>query len=351
MIKEIKISEFARHKQCHWSNHGQINLIIGENDSGKTQLLKLLYAIAKSLNSHAKKAKTTNEPWSNILAKKLLWTFQPDNFELGRLVNRSTKEAFKAEFTIQDQQYQFGFGKTTTKSIRDCSEPISNSSDVNAIYIPPKEVLSALDAIDATRKKLEIPGFDDTYIDLIDDLRLPATEGGIDKNLVAALKHLQDATGGGDIKLENGEFFFTRGREKYGMRSIAEGIRKISILNQLIRNRTLKNGSVLFIDEPETNLHPRAIILLVEMLFLIAKSGVQIYLATHSEFLLKRFEQLARTEQTANFVQLLSLTSASDSKKRQLTYSKSDLLDGLPENPIMEQSLDLYHKDVELDLI
>jgi hypothetical protein len=62
---------------------------------------------------------------------------------------------------------------------------------------------------------------------------------------------------------------------------------------------------------------------------------------------------MARKESTADFIQLLSLTSDTDknAKRRALNYQKSDLIDGLPENPIMAQSLDLYHTDVELDLL
>ena len=104
---------------------------------------------------------------------------------------------------------------------------------------------------------------------------------------------------------------------------------------------------MLFIDEPETNLHPKAIVLLVEMLYLVAQSGVQIYIATHSEFLLKRLEQLVRDNKQENFVNMLSITQ---NDKRELIYQQADLINGIIDNPILEQSIDLYHKDVELDL-
>jgi ABC-type transport system involved in cytochrome c biogenesis ATPase subunit len=351
------LEHFAKTKLSYPAVSSQINVVIGENDSGKTQLLKLLYSIAKSLDTYSKKQLTTKESWETLLANKLLWTFQPDNFELGKLVNRSSKVPFDVKFSLQQQDLSFGFVKTTSKTIRDCTSPNANFTTFNAVYLPPKEVLSAMDAIDAidaidaTSKQLQIPGFDHTYIDLIDALRLPVSTGDIDPNLEKALTLLQSVTGGGDIKQEKGEFVFTRGREKYGLRSVAEGIRRISVLSHLIRNRTIKTGSVLFMDEPETNLHPNAIVVLVEMLHLMAKAGVQIYLATHSEFLLKRFEQLARAEQTPDFVQLLSITTIPDDPRHKngLKYHKSDLKDGLPENPIMEQSLALYHGDVQLD--
>ncbi|WMP17090.1 AAA family ATPase [Thiothrix lacustris] len=347
MFERIDIKAFGRHQAFDWHQHSQINLIIGENDTGKTQLLKLLYSIAKSLELYEKRKKTTNDAWSELLAQKMMWVFQPDGFELGRLVTRGEGNKAAVEFRFQEENLHFSFGPATTKIIKECSSQVYQRAEVNALYLPPKEVISAIDAIDATRKRLEIPGFDDTYIDLIDLLRVPTSKGKISKHLMQAMEHLQTATGGGEMKQEQGEFVFTRGREKYGMRSVAEGIRKVSVLSHLIRNRSLKSGSILFVDEPETNLHPRAIVLFVEMLYQIAKSGVQIYMATHSEFLLKRFEQLARENKDANFVRLLSLTQSAE---RNIHYESRDLIEGLPDNPIMEQTLSLYETDVRLDL-
>jgi AAA15 family ATPase/GTPase len=80
IFNSIKLNAFGRHSQCNWTEHGQINLLIGENDSGKTQLLKLLYSIAKSLDSYSQNQSSTKEPWHTSLAEKLLNTLQPDNF-------------------------------------------------------------------------------------------------------------------------------------------------------------------------------------------------------------------------------------------------------------------------------
>lgn len=347
MLERLRIELFGRHRQLKWDRHGQINLLIGENDTGKTQLLKLAYSIVKSAELFNKRQQSTAEPWADLLAQKLLWTFQPDGFELGKLVTRGEGNKTRVDCRLDNENVFFSFGQGTNKQIKDCS-PLEHSPEpTTALYIPPKEVLSALDAIYASRKQLEIPGFDDTYIDLIDAIRLPTTQGNIAQKLLKALEHLKTATGGGELKQEKGDFIFTRGREKYGLRSVAEGIRKVSILSQLIRNRSIAKNTILFIDEPETNLHPKAIVLLVEMLYLIAKSGVQIYIATHSEFLLKRFEQLARQHEETDFIRLLSLNRED---RGELTYENCDLAEGLPENPIMQQSIDLFQDDIRLDL-
>ena len=53
-----------------------------------------------------------------------------------------------------------------------------------------------------------------------------------------------------------------------------EGIKKIGIIDRLLSNRYLQSGSIVFIDEPESFLHPKAIIEFIEsgMNFIIDKN-------------------------------------------------------------------------------
>ncbi|HMW37476.1 MAG TPA: AAA family ATPase [bacterium] len=68
----------------------------------------------------------------------------------------------------------------------------------------------------------------------------------------------------------------------------AEGVKKLGILTTLIRNRQLNKGTILFMDEPEAVLHPQAIRDLVKILNLLSQSGIQIFISTHSFFVIKQ---------------------------------------------------------------
>lgn len=185
-------------------------------------------------------------------------------------------------------------------------------------------------------------GFDQTYQDLIQALRVPNSPKAPEEEFQKVLASLHDIFQG-EVSMERKRFVFKRGRERYTMAQTAEGIKKISILTTLIRNRTLQKGTILFIDEPETNLHPRAIIAFCEMLFNLSQIGIQIYMATHSYFVIKQFELLARRNQAS--VQLCCLK-----KGEEIGVSFSDLQLGMPDNPIIEASIKLYEEDVRLDL-
>jgi AAA15 family ATPase/GTPase len=129
---------------------------------------------------------------------------------------------------------------------------------------------------------------------------------------------------------------------------MAEGIRKLSLIAYLLKNGRLAPGGprLLFVDEPEANLHPRAIVLLAEMLHGLARAGIQVFLTTHSYFVIKRLEQLARAQGADH--SLLDLRQEGGSRGVAGTVSR--LSDGLPDNPILQQSLALFDEDVRLDL-
>jgi AAA15 family ATPase/GTPase len=83
--------------------------------------------------------------------------------------------------------------------------------------------------------------------------------------------------------------------ESVSVQMAAEGIRKLGILQLLLENKQLNPGTsgTLFWDEPETNMNPKLVRIMVEMLLELARNGQQIVLATHDYVLLKWFDLLA----------------------------------------------------------
>lgn len=91
---------------------------------------------------------------------------------------------------------------------------------------------------------------------------------------------------------------------------------------------------MLFVDEPEVNLHPKAIVLFAEMLHEFAQSGIQVYLTTHSYFLLKRLEATGPREGD----RLRAARPAQATPDGGVTGTVTRLAQGLPMNPIVEES-------------
>lgn len=64
----------------------------------------------------------------------------------------------------------------------------------------------------------------------------------------------------------------------------------MALLWQLVKNGTLEKGSVLFWDEPEANINPTYLSIIVELLYELQRDGVQIFVSTHDYMLAKYFE-------------------------------------------------------------
>ncbi|ASF47331.1 AAA family ATPase [Methylovulum psychrotolerans] len=68
------------------------------------------------------------------------------------------------------------------------------------------------------------------------------------------------------------------------------GMTNLGMIQALLKYNIITAGSFIFIDEPETNLHPDWQVKLVEVLLLLAQGGVNIVITTHSSDLVKALE-------------------------------------------------------------
>ena len=332
----------------------EINVIIGKNDTGKTGLLKLLYTAAKSLEIYSLKKKTGDPSFKKELADKLATTFMPRKNGLGDLVQKGSKEKLDVNITIEHPKYKqviyFSFGERTESVITTCIEHVDAlpENSVNALFVPSKEVLTAFNDISVIRDNFYGKGFDDTYLDLIRALRLETTKGKLASELSSVNKSLEDLFEGKieQTGQEDQPFIFKKGNQQFTMQQTAEGIKKIGILTTLITNRQLGKGTILFMDEPETALHPDAVRKMVEMLVAMSKAGVQIFIASHSYFVIKQMAICAKRDQLH-----IKCWNLEKEMGMPVTNSFHDLIEGvLPDNSIVNQSLAMYNDDLKLNL-
>jgi len=333
-----------------------INLIVGKNDTGKTGLLKLLYSTVKALEVYSKKVKNSEVVFGRELSDKMLKTFMPRNNGIGDLVQKGSKDKLKVELSLvgdngkYDQDLYFSFGDRTERKIPDCNNDIKPipSNTINALFIPAKEVLTAFSDIRIIREQEYGVGFDDTYLDLIKSLDLPTTKERVGSELSSVNKSLEELFEGKIEQTGKTEqpFIFKRGNQKFAIQQTAEGIKKIGILTTLITNRQLGKGTVLFMDEPETALHPDAVRQMVEMLVAMSKAGVQIFIASHSYFVTKQLANSSKRENIETLCWNLEREQGSS-----ITNSFKDISDGvLPTNSIINEALKMYEEEIYQDL-
>lgn len=115
-------------------------------------------------------------------------------------------------------------------------------------------------------------------------------------------------------------------------------MRKLALLAYLLMDGTLREGSTLFGDEPESDLNPRLIVILSKVLSNLAGHGLQVVLATHSLFLLREIE-LARME-GKNSVRYVGLSLEGES----VTVEQSDELDGIGTLVLLDEELNQFDR-------
>jgi len=185
--------------------------------------------------------------------------------------------------------------------------------------------------------------FEEVYADIVDRAFLPVLRGPRGKTRNRLLTILQAAIDGKVISKE--ETFFLKNRQgELEFTLLAEGFRKLGLLWLLIQNGTMAEDSVLFWDEPETNLTPEVLKTLVTILLELQRMGVQVLLATHNYVLLKEFDLMMEEDDDVRFHALFR-----NEKGVVQAHSTDEYLEVQP-NKISDTYLNLYDRDVKRDL-
>jgi ABC-type ATPase involved in cell division len=284
MLSKIEFEKFTAFEKLSIPFSPGINVFVGENGTGKTHILKAAYAVCSVTNRHGHLAKEINE------------LFLPSNHQIGRLIKRK-KTSVKGKFRVFRQfdetlEVSLGLSFSSHDKYADKIDAVGKKiwfdKQLEAVYIPVKDMLANAPGFRSlfTERKIH---FEKIYSDIIDKAFLPILKGQPDNQRKTLLDKLQRAMSG-KVAMEGEEFYLRNQQGKLEFTLLAEGYRKLGLLWLLIQNGVLQNGSVLFWDEPETNLNPKMMETLIDILLELQRMGVQIFIATHDYVILKEFD-------------------------------------------------------------
>ena len=173
--------------------------------------------------------------------------------------------------------------------------------------------------------------FDDTYLDIINAAKIDISVGRNNAMKDAMLKRIQEITHGKVLyDGKRDEFYLVNGSSRQEFNLVAEGIRKMALLWQLVKNGTLEKGSILFWDEPESNINPSYISIIVELLLELQRKGVQVFVSTH-DYMIASYFEVRKTKNDS--IAFHSLSHAS--KSGELIYEKKEKFADLKNNAIV----------------
>lgn len=334
MIQKVTIKNLGIIDHLEFDRFRNINLIIGENGTGKSFLLKSLYSAMKTVEDYKRGEDVRSS--ADILAERLRWCFQTE--KLGDIVKKGSDEPLLFEMVWNEKKFSYGFTDNATVKVPNVTNEIDPLKS-NSIFIPAKEVLSLFNIILKSREVDRAFGFDDTYYDLVRALRIAPQRG---KNYSAFAKSRESLKNiiGGKVEFDDStnKWCYKKGNQKFSIGATSEGVKKIAILDRLLANGYLTKSSVIFIDELESALHPTAISDFLDIIDMIAYDmGIQVFIASHSYFVIKKLYLNALKRKA-------SIPCISLSKEMGIQYF--DMLEGMPENSIINESVRLYEEEI-----
>jgi predicted ATP-dependent endonuclease of OLD family len=295
MIKSLDINNFTVFPQASFTLSPQLNVLVGENGSGKSHLLKVIYSVLAVSAEEGRKPNTslpTKSMLQTRLAEKLIAVLRPET--LGRLARRKQGHErceLRYQFDNPDLDLDFSFATQSKSEVEIEKLPILWLEKA-PVFLPTRELLTIYPGFVSVYENHYLE-FEENWRDTCLLLGALALRGAKEKRVKELLAPLEEAMGGKVELDKNGRFYLTiPGQGQMEMQLVAEGLRKLAMLARLIATGSLMDKGYLFWDEPESNLNPRLIKQVARSILSLALNDIQLFIATHSLFLLRELDIL-----------------------------------------------------------
>lgn len=313
-INKISIKNFTVFESFELDFSPCMNVIVGENGTGKTHLMKLVDMFAKSTEENID------------INSSAHYYFQCSNTEL--LKNKNIGVA-SININYDDCDVSCTIYNKTSKDM--C---VRTSSNINSIFIPAKDMLTHSKGFCSLYDARYIP-FDVTYKNIVSRALLPNLKQTPDIG-IKILPTIEKIIGGKVIVKD--EVFYIEDVDGNHVRFslVAEGEKKFALLWQLIANGSITKDSILLWDEPEANINPKLLNDIAEMLLELSRNGVQVIVSTHNYMFAKYVEVLMEDSdqvafhslfKTENGVQTKSSTGFTDLENNSIIASLDNLVE------------------------
>ena len=335
-VKSLDIAKFGPFSTLSLEFAPGINVLIGSNGTGKSQLLKVLYSVLKvheeKLPIHGPAGAETK------LAQKLIGVFRPADSGLGRIVQRNVGRSSAVVGMVGANGERCKFRVTTPGNLHVDTDTVSSTR--SAVFLPSREALSMYEGFIQAHENREL-SLDETYYDLCVALSGAALRGPRLAHAKGLVEPLEKVIGG-RVVLSSGRFEVHSKEGNLEAHLLAEGWRKLAGIAHLILNGSLGENAFLLWDEPEANLNPRLTVMVRKMLVQLAASGVQVFIASHDYLLTHELNLAAERDDSGVAIRFFSLERNCDGD---IEAEQANSLADITHNSILDEFAAHYDRE------
>ena len=175
----------------------------------------------------------------------------------------------------------------------------------------------------------------------------PLKKGGNTEQQNSVVESFGRIINGSVVQRDKKFYLKMKGKGEFEMGLVSEGYRKLATIIYLIYSGSLNENSILFWDEPETNMNPMMIKPIAEAVAKLAEMGVQVFITTHDYFVQQSFNLLSAYPAAGAAppeIKFISLYKEDD----RLLFEEGATVSELNHNSIMEEFDNLYDREQDL---
>ena len=192
-IRKLTLKNFSVFRAAQFEFVSGINVLIGENGTGKSHVLKLLYSMLKPFDATQSLPNEHPQEMKSRFNNKLLGVFRPEDRQPGCLIAHANGKHVASARLDYNGHLHVEFDITVDGKLR----PLRRSLKVTPTptFIPPREVLAMYEGFVSAYEDREL-SFDETYNDLCKSLSASPLKGEAKSKIRQLLASLEEILGG-----------------------------------------------------------------------------------------------------------------------------------------------------------
>jgi len=279
-----------------------LTLIAGENDTGKSTVLKTLFSIVKADNI-SKTSKFNEQRSKEILAIRFNLVFDANVSKEGKIKFFNSSNDIIIDIEIKDNNYVKKFYR----------KPDAKERFFDATFIPSPLIFDFIDFFNSVARMKEKKKFD---FGLDFDIKYPYIMWDLYDKLISSNRYTRVKRQNISFIIEdiiNGKFVVEKNTNEVhyyksinnkikpiSMFNTAMGIKSFGIMQLLNENGYLHPKYVLLLDEPEVHLHPEWQLKMAKLIVILVKKGIKIVVTSHSPYMIEALKKYSELENLKN---------------------------------------------------